>query len=144
MFFKNEEFAKKLNENKVPKKKHHMSYKKKALIERSILGTIIIALSFYIAYDIYTEPKEIIVTRILTKPYAIGEDVNAELKRMMEEGKTELIYEFYDSYTKDREVTVNAISAALLYDIPLHFFMGLIHTESRFVKNAVGNGRTEK
>lgn len=68
-----------------------------------------------------------------------GLSVNEELKIFLV-SSPELVYEFYDGYTRNREVTEAIIQIAIEKNVPVNRAFGIAYAESEFNPRAV-NGR---
>ena len=91
--------------------------------------------------------EPIIVVRGEAPPaYASRLEVNGIVQKLINTGRAEEVYEFYDEYTDSREITHLLISAALLYELPVNLVFGLVEWESGFDPEAVhtnGNGTND-
>lgn len=74
---------------------------------------------------------------VIEKPILIVNE-NDLIAKMIYEGNESTVYDFYDKITGNRKITYLIISHALSYNIPVHYFMALAYTESRFTPSAIG------
>lgn len=83
------------------------------------------------------EPR--IVTRETVRSVFLSRmEVNTEIRRRINlREDMEPLYALYDEYTLDRELTTVLVSAALVFEVPVHLFLGLIRWESNFNPEAV-------
>jgi soluble lytic murein transglycosylase-like protein len=51
---------------------------------------------------------------------------------MFKAGRADDIYNFYDGFIKNKEATICIINTALIFDIPVHYFIALAYQESNF------------
>jgi soluble lytic murein transglycosylase-like protein len=77
-----------------------------------------------------------------SKRAPMQKDVNTVIFELIRAGQENKVYEFYDRIVGDRKLTYMIVSTALLYDIPVNYFMSLCYTESRFTVTAVGRNLT--
>lgn len=83
----------------------------------------------------------VLITHEYQKELLIDEGVNSRVKELIREGNVESVYEFYDRFTENRDITYLLVSNGITYEIPIHFLFGLAWTESEFYPNAVNGDR---
>jgi hypothetical protein len=75
---------------------------------------------------------------IKEKIYFVDVEVNKEIDQLIQQGKTEQVYKFYDQFTNNREVTHHIVIAALSQDVPINIAFATAWTESCFTKSCLG------
>ena len=101
-------------------------------VARSLATLILIVLLSFTVYLSASSMKD-------QKP--VVRDVNTAIIEMIQDGKESEVYDFYDSTVGNRRLTVLLVSTALLYKIPVNYFVALAYTESRFDPDAVNVNR---
>ena len=121
-------------------------------------GRVYVVRVLYVAYCIFMLGAMIVgimslinLTKIaenqnIRNVYTTDLEINALVTTLMQTGRTEEVYEFYSSFTRNREITHNIIIHALTERLPLHVAFGTAWTESNFnptciYQNKDKNGR---
>lgn len=69
--------------------------------------------------------------------------VNKRIIEMFKAGNSGDIYNFYDGFIKNMEATVCMVNTALMFDIPVHSFIGLAYQESKFDFNKISKKNSD-
>jgi hypothetical protein len=105
-----------------------------------VLSTVVFSISswFSVREVLHSlEENELTVLREVRVELLLGEAVNKKLNEMIVAGKEEQIYQFYDRFTENREVTYLLVNNAIIHKVPVHYLFGLAWTESEFYPKAV-------
>ena len=97
----------------------------KILISISLIFIIIVSIFLLIVFLCYSENK------IQNKNH-----INKKVKDLFKSGKADLVYSFYDSFIKNKELTINIVNNALCVDVPIHYFIAITWQESKFKPKA--------
>jgi len=76
----------------------------------------------------------ILLMCVLNTGHEVGSrnHINKRIIEMFKAGRVDEIYNFYDNFIGNKEATICIINTALMFDIPIHYFIGLAYQESRF------------
>lgn len=82
-------------------------------------------------------PDPVIVETPPTTTYVARIEVNALVRSMIIDGRSEEIYRFYDQQTGNREITHALVNTALLSEIPVNLLFALVAWESGYNPRAL-------
>lgn len=71
-------------------------------------------------------------------------NINAHIFKLIEEGKEDQVYAFYEKIIGNKKLTYLIISNALIHEVPINLFVSLAYTESRFTETAIGKNVDER
>lgn len=69
--------------------------------------------------------------------FFLRNEINEKVLKLMNNSRSEEVYEFYDRYTNSREYTHLTISACILQAVPINIAFAIAYTESRFNPSAL-------
>ena len=58
--------------------------------------------------------------------------INKRIIELFKAGRANEVYNFYDSFVSNKEASIYMVNTALIFDIPVHYFIGLAYQESGF------------
>ena len=58
--------------------------------------------------------------------------INKRIIEIFKSGRADEIYNFYNNFIGNKEATICIINTALIFDIPVNYFVGLAYQESKF------------
>ena len=87
----------------------------------------------------------ILLTCYLNTGHEIGNrnHINKRIIEMFNAGRADDVYNFYNGFIKNRIATIYIISTALIFKIPVHYFIGLAYQESRFDFDEISKRNTD-
>ena len=113
------------------------------------LAFVLFVINMIVMIYLMREINKISITKLQTmeKSFIVDYEINATITAYIQQGKAQVIYDFYNQFINNYDIVYYIINAVLEKEIPIHKFIALMQYESGFNPNAINtknnNGSTD-